>query len=151
MERKVLVKKSKLFSLAGCRLGYIVGKSEGIKLIQKLCTPHNVNAFGIRFAERIIDTEGMVDSLVNKQLEGKKYLVDSLKTAGYKVNAKEGNFIFIKSKTDAKKLVKRMKEEKKILIKAYAGVGSFGECLRVSTGEKSVMEQFFNALVELDK
>ena len=38
---------SKLFSLAGCRLGYVAGWSEGIKMVQKLCTPHNTNAFGI--------------------------------------------------------------------------------------------------------
>lgn len=44
-----------------------------------------------------------------------------------------------------------MKEEKKILIKSYSGVGNFGTCLRVSIGEKKYMEQFWNALIELDK
>lgn len=62
-----------------------------------------------------------------------------------------GNFIFIKTKTDAEKIVERMKEEKKILIKSYSGVGNFGTCLRVSIGEKKYMEQFWNALIELDK
>lgn len=43
---------SKLFSLAGCRLGYVVGWKEGIKMVQKLCTPHNVNAFAMLFAKK---------------------------------------------------------------------------------------------------
>ena len=43
-----------------------------------------------------------------------------------------------------------MKAEKKILIKAYPNVGRFGNCLRVSIGEKKFMEKFINALVELD-
>ncbi|MDQ9823570.1 aminotransferase class I/II-fold pyridoxal phosphate-dependent enzyme, partial [Acinetobacter sp. 163] len=62
---------SKLFSLAGCRLGYCVGKADGIELVQKLCTPQNVNAFGIKFAQAIIEKEGMIDQLVKEQLEGK--------------------------------------------------------------------------------
>ena len=40
---------SKLFSMAGCRLGYVVGWEEGVKTVQKLCTPHNTNAFAMKF------------------------------------------------------------------------------------------------------
>ena len=142
---------SKLFSLAGCRLGYVVGQAEGIKMVQKLCTPHNANAFGMKFAEAIMDTDGMIDELVAKQLEGKKYLVDELRARGYKVNAKEGNFIFIEPKTDAAEVVRRMKEEKKFLIKKYSGIGELKDCLRVSTGEKEVMEKFVEALTDVDR
>ncbi len=142
---------SKLLSLAGCRLGYVVGQAEGIKMIQKLCTPHNVNAFGMKFAQAIIEKEGMIDELVAKQLEGKKYLVDSLRKLGYTVNVKEGNFAFIKPKTNASVVVNRMKIEKKILIKWYENIGSQGDFLRVSTGEKDLMEIFIDALLEIDK
>lgn len=55
---------SKMFSLAGCRLGYVAGWPEGIKMVQKLCTPHNTNAFAMKFAEEIITTPGMIDMLV---------------------------------------------------------------------------------------
>ena len=48
-------------------------------------------------------------------------------------------------------IITRMKEEKKILIKSYPNVGEFGTCLRVSIGEKKYMQQFMNALFELDK
>ena len=45
--RRVLVTRtfSKLFSMAGCRLGYVCGHPEDIKYVQKYCTPHNTNAF----------------------------------------------------------------------------------------------------------
>lgn len=142
---------SKLFSLAGCRLGYVVGNPYGISLIQKLCTPHNVNAFGMLFAGEILKTDGMIEELVKKQKTGKEYLVSELSSHGYKINAGEGNFIFIKPKTDPVTLVKRLKEEKGILIKAYSGIGDMGECLRVTTGEKQYMEQFIAALLSLDR
>ena len=142
---------SKLFSLAGCRLGYVAGWPEGIALVQKLCTPHNVNAFALRFAKAIFQKEGMVDELVERHREGRQYLIDYLKDNGYEYKAEEGNFMFIKPNTDATELVNRMKEEKGILIKTYAGIGTLGNCLRVTTGERKAMEPFVEALKELDK
>ena len=142
---------SKLFSLAGCRLGYVVGWPEGIKMVQKLCTPHNVNAFAMKFAKAIIQKPGMIDKLIQLQKEGKDYLIQALKENDYEFNAKEGNFIFIKPKTEANRLVQRMKNEEGILIKTYSGIGSFGNCLRVTTGGIKPMKRFVEALVKLDK
>ena len=142
---------SKLFSLAGCRLGYVAGWPEGVKMVQKLCTPHNTNAFAMRFAEAIIETPGVLQSLIDNFTEGRNYLIDSLEKNGYSHKGEAGNFIFIKTKTDAPTIVNRMKAEKKILIKSYPNVGEFGTCLRVSIGEKKYMQQFMSALLELDK
>ncbi len=142
---------SKLFSMAGCRLGYVVGWPEGIKMVQKLCTPHNTNAFAMKFAEKIISTPAILEDLISKFNEGRKYLIETLDKYGYSHKGDAGNFLFIKVRTDADKIVKRMKEEKGILIKSYPNVGDFGTCLRVSIGEKQYMERFLEALFELDK
>jgi histidinol-phosphate aminotransferase len=142
---------SKLFSMAGCRLGYVAGWPEGIKMVQKLCTPHNTNAFAMLFAEEIIKHPIVLQSLIDGFNEGRSYLVDTLDANGYKHKGDAGNFMFIKTKTDADRIVARMKSEKKILIKSYPNVGEFGTCLRVSIGERKYMERFWNALVELDK
>ncbi len=142
---------SKLFSLAGARLGYAAGWPQGIEMVQKLCTPHNVNAFAMKFAQKIITTDGMIEGMIKLQKEGREYLVNSLDEHGYAHHGNEGNFIFIKPKTDPATLVDRMKEEKGILIKTYSGIGSLGTVLRVSTGEKQYMERFTEALYELDK
>lgn len=142
---------SKLFSMAGCRLGYVAGWSEGIKMVQKLCTPHNTNAFAMLFAEKILETPNVLDGLINRFNEGRAYLINELDKLGYPHKGEAGNFLFIKPKTDAQKIVERMKQEKKILIKTYPNVGEFGDCLRVTIGEKRFMEMFIAALVELDK
>ena len=142
---------SKLFSMAGCRLGYVVGWTEGVELVQKMCTPHNVNAFALKFAEEIITTPGMVESLVSSFMEGRKYLLQTLDEHGYAHKGEAGNFLFIQPRTDAQAIVEKMKSEKGILIKKYVGVGNLGDCLRVSIGEKRYMEQFLSALFELDK
>lgn len=142
---------SKLFSMAGCRLGYVVGWPEGVKMVQKLCTPHNTNAFAMLFAEKVLTTSGMVDALIQKYNAGRDYLINWLDSNEYLHKGEAGNFIFIKPKTDAQRIVDRMKVEKKILIKTYSDVGEFGNCLRVSIGEKKYMELFTEALVEFDR
>ena len=141
---------SKLFSMAGCRLGYVAGWSEGVKMVQKLCTPHNTNAFALKFAEKIIETPEVIQLLIGKFNEGRNWLIEKLDANGYEHKGDAGNFIFIKTRTDAPTIVDRMKSEKSILIKSYPDVGEFGTCLRVSIGEKKYMEQFFSALIELD-
>lgn len=152
-ERHVFITRtfSKLFSMAGCRLGYVVGHPEDVKMVQKYCTPHNTNAFAMLFAEKILETPGMLDSLIEKFNDGRKYLVDSLDANGYRHKGEAGNFMFIEPKTDAQTVVDLMKTKKKILIKTYENVGEFGNCLRVSIGERKYMEQFTAALFEIDK
>ena len=136
--------------MAGCRLGYVVGHPEEIKAVQKLCTPHNTNAFAMMFAEAILKSPDMLDSLISKYNEGRQFLTKALSSNNYRYKGDAGNFLFIEPKTDANVIVKRMKDEKKILIKAYPNVGQFGTCLRVSIGEKQYMEMFMDALLELD-
>lgn len=142
---------SKLFSMAGCRLGYVVGWPAGVKMVQKMCTPHNTNAFAMRFAEAVLETPGMLDTLISNFIDGRNYLITELDSHGYRHRGEAGNFIFIEPKSDAQRIVERMKSEKKILIKAYANVGEFGDCLRVSIGERCYMERFTAALFELDQ
>ncbi len=142
---------SKMFSLAGLRLGYVVGKAEGVDVIRRMCSPYNVNTFSLIFARAILEESGMVDAMIAAQKEGKEFLIAELTRRGYGLSAKEGNFLFVKPRTDADVLVRRMKEEKKILIKSYRGIGNLGKCLRLSTGQKGAMETFLAALDELDK
>lgn len=142
---------SKLFSLAGCRLGYVAGWPKGIELVQKLNTPHNVNMFAMLFAKAIMEKEGMLDEMIAEQHVGRAYLLKWLQENGYVFVGSEGNFLFIKPFSSAKDLVKRMKDERGILIKEYSGIGSLGSCLRVSTGPKKCMERFVEALLDLDK
>lgn len=142
---------SKLFSMAGCRLGYVIGWPDGIKMVQNMCTPHNTNVFALKLAEKLISTPDLINNLVENFIEGRKYLLDWLDEHEYQHKGEAGNFLFIKPKTDSNLIVERMKNEKRILIKSYANVGAFGDCLRVSIGEKKYMSIFTEALLDIDR
>ena len=140
---------SKLFSLAGARLGYAIGQKEEISMIQKMCSPHNVNAFSLKFATDIIKTPGMVDELVNIAKEGKAYLISTLKAKGYFVNDSNGNFVFIKTNNDAKDIVEELRK-RKILVKFYC-LEDGKKYLRVTIGAKELMEKFLKEFFDIDK
>ena len=140
---------SKLFSLAGCRLGYCIGNKNDIALVQKRCTPHNVNAFGIKFAYEIMSTDGMLEKMIEKQKEGKRYLIETLRSHGYEVNDSEGNFIFIKTKTDAGKLTRKLKEMN-VLVKHYT-TPPYDNFIRVTTGEKEIIDKFLHVFLQADQ
>ena len=82
-ERRVFVTRtfSKLFSMAGCRLGYVVGHPDDIKFVQKFCTPHNTNAFAMLFAEKILESPDMLRSLIRTDtgIKGKLVILYLLK------------------------------------------------------------------------
>lgn len=142
---------SKLFSLAGLRLGCVIGSPASAKVLNNLCTPHNVNAVSMLFARKMMESPEIVRQLIDKHREGREFLQNWLIEHDYEYRGENGNFIFIRQKTDADRIVERMENEKKILIKSYDGIGKFGKCLRVSTAERKFMEQFVEALEELDK
>lgn len=142
---------SKLFSMAGCRLGYVVGWPVGIEIVKKMCTPHNTNMFALRLAQAALESPGLIDSLKKNYMDGRKWLIEALNAYGYRHKGDAGNFLFIQPKTNAKKIVSRMKAEKNILIKMYPNIGCFGDCLRVTIGNRNYMQLFFDALLEIDK
>lgn len=137
---------SKLFSLAGLRLGYVVGRKSGIKLIQKMCTPHNVNSISMLFAEKLITDPQIVNKLITEYNNGKTVLIDHLKSNGYEYLDSEGNFMFIKPKKNPDLVVKALRDKHRILVKSYKDVKPFGECLRVTVADPASMNSFIKAL-----
>ena len=142
---------SKLFSMAGCRLGYVAGWPRGVEMVQKLCTPHNINVFALRLAQTVLETPGLTEQLIRDFQQGREYLMQKLDQNGYQYRIGAGNFSFIQPHTSAKELVEQMRVKKKILIKAYPNVGVLGDCLRVTIGAKPYMSRFVEALLDLDR
>ena len=58
---------SKLFSMAGCRLGYVAGWSDGVRMVQKLCTPHNTNAIAMKFATSLMMPASLIAAMTTKR------------------------------------------------------------------------------------
>ncbi len=142
---------SKLLSLAGCRMGYMVSNPQIIEYVRHVRPSFEVNSIALKFGERLLERPEIIDGLQREMQEGKDWLVEELRLQGYEVTPQEGNFIFVKPKyRTAKEAARILEQEKQVLVKTY-GNPLLKDYLRISTGAKAYMQQFSEALLEADQ
>lgn len=140
---------SKLMSLAGCRIGVIVGCPEIIHYVKNSRLAYELNSVGLLFAERIIEHPEMIQNLILQEKEGKAYILEVLKSKGYWCMDCHGNYVLVEPKHDAHEVSKRLAEEKRILVHPY-GNEMMKKLLRVTVGSKKSMEFFVEQFLEID-
>lgn len=140
---------SKLCSIAGARVGFIAGNYEWIKYIENGQLTYNVNTVGILFAEQLMLRPEVIDALIEREKEGREYLIQQLEMNNYEYYAQEGNYVLIKTKKKPNE-IKALLKEKKILIKTY-GNDLLKDWIRVTTGSKEVMLRFWEMFNRLEE
>ncbi len=139
---------SKLFSLAGVRLGFMVGNAELIHYVWNVRPTFDTNSVALAFGEAVLTEPGLVQKLVAAEREGREYLTASLKEHGYEFFAENGNYAFIKTKLPAGEIKKRL-EEHGVLVKYY-DQDMLKDYIRISTGSRHIMQKFTDILYEVD-
>lgn len=139
---------SKLFSMAGLRIGYVSGHPALIDYIEKAESTFNVNNIAILFALEVINNQELTEALIQKEKAGREWLSAQLKQAGYRYYALEGNYILLYPNKQSSEIVAALKE-KNVWIRDY-GRGILQGWLRVSTGSVSCMKIFWDEFSKID-
>lgn len=140
---------SKLFSMAGLRIGYVSGNRLLIDYIEKAESTFNVNTIAVLFALNVINDQALIDHLIETEKSGRDWLTEQLKHAGYKYFSMEGNYVLFYPNRPSKEIVDELKN-RGIWVRDY-GRGILKGWLRVSTGSVSCMERFWNEFKDIDK
>ena len=101
---------SKLFSMAGLRIGYVSGNAKLIGYIENAESTFNVNNIAILFAQEVIRKRQLIDHLIEVEYTGRMWIVEKLKNAGYKTMALEGNYVLFLPKKDSRIIVEELKK-----------------------------------------
>lgn len=141
---------SKLFSLAACRLGVIIGNPKLIHYVTNAKLTFDVNSIALLFGEKILDHPDIIENLIQIENAGKQYALSQLKEHGYDSRDCRGNFIFVKPKHDANEVARRLEQEKDILVHAYSNE-LLKDYLRVSVGSVTAMRFFLEGFFEIDR
>lgn len=139
---------SKVFSIAGLRVGYAAGNAQLIDYLERSQATFNVSNVGLLFAEEILKRTDVMETQRVAEVEGRKWLVRQLEDAGYRVLSLEGNFILFKSRGNARDVVAALKQQD-VWIRDY-GSGILEGYLRVSTGRIDCMRRFWDAFKAVD-
>jgi len=105
---------SKMFGLAGLRLGYVIANRDIIKQLVKIRSPRSVNHFAVKAGETVLQDIKYFKNRLKDVLKIKKDLIIFLKAKGFKVYNTSTNFILI-NHDKSSDLLKKLKE-KNILV-----------------------------------
>jgi len=150
-EENVIVLRtfSKLMSIAACRLGVVISSPQIIHYIKNGKLTFDANSIALLFAERLVEHPEVVENLIKTEKEGKAYVLQKLTEAGYWTRDCNGNFIFVKPKSDPHELTKILEEKYDVLVHPY-GNPLLKDFIRVTTGSVKSMEIFLDAFFEAD-
>lgn len=142
---------SKLFSLAGLRLGYAVSRPEIVAYLNRMRPTFEANSVALLFGEALLRRPDIIEALIQTEKEGRLYLMEALTRAGYEPRHDHGgNFILVKPKKRPREVEAALKE-RKILIKTYGENHLLRDYIRISTGSQCVMEIFMVAFLAVDQ
>lgn len=139
---------SKVFGLAGLRIGLMISNKELIKELLKVKLPYNINVFTLITLDAILDNINIVNNNLKLILEEKKYLEENLSNfKEISVTPSATNFFLIKVKNSKWLFEKLLKFG--ILVRDVSYYPMLDNCLRVSIGTKIENKALIDALKKI--
>ena len=138
---------SKVYGLAGLRVGYGVAHPEVAAAMERVREPFNVNSLALAAAEAALEDREHVEESIRVNDVGREFLVRELAALGLPFVPTQGNFMMVEV-VDAKGVYDALLREG-VIVRPVAGYG-FPRHLRVSIGtpeeNRRVVESFANIL-----
>jgi histidinol-phosphate aminotransferase len=134
---------SKIFGLAGLRVGYALASPEVADLMNRVRQPFNVNNLAIAAAVAALDDHDFVAESYELNRRGMEQLVVGLKKLGLEHIPSYGNFVTFKAGDGAAVNQKLLKQG--IIVRPIGGYG-LPEWLRVTIGTEPDNAHFLSAL-----
>lgn len=133
---------SKIYGMAGLRIGYSISSAEYAAIIRGWLTSFGGNSAGLAAAIASYDDTAFTTMSRQRVLEARGMILDAVKAAGLTALPSETNFVFVKV-PDADRLQKAMAGQGVMIRGAY---GRWTEWSRVSTGRIEDVRRYAAAL-----
>lgn len=131
---------SKIYGLAGLRLGYGIAKKETISFMNRVREPFNTNTIAQKAAVEALKDRRHITISRDVNEKGKKYLYHELSSMGIRYIPTEANFIYIPMESDSKTIYEKLLK-KGVIVRP---VGP--EEIRVTIGLPEENRRFIEAL-----
>ncbi len=144
---------SKMFGLAGLRIGYGVANPELIRALERVRPPFSVNRLAQKAAIAALGDEGFVEKTRETILEGRRFLQEELSKIGFDTIQSKANFIMASPEPldlDAGAVCDYLSREEGILIRNLSGFrGASSEWVRITVGKPKENKRLVKALKRL--
>ncbi len=139
---------SKVYGLAGLRIGYGIGHPTLVAEMNKLRTPFNVTSVGQAAALAALDDAEHVRRSVTMNRAERARLLEELTKSGLRPVASETNFLFVPvSGMDARALCEELLKEG-VIVRPMAWMG-FPDAIRISVGNPGENKELLGAVAKV--
>lgn len=139
---------SKAFSLAGVRMGYILGHPEVIREFVKVRQPYSVDAVSQAVARVVYANRAKFEPGITAIIEERGRVIEGLrKIPGVMPYPSDANYVLFKLDDAAEAWEKLY--ERGILVRDFSRAPLLEGCLRVSIGSKAENDTFLSALRDI--
>lgn len=140
---------SKAFGMAGLRLAAVFSTPEITEYLSKWNGINSVTGFSIKFMDYCIRNYPIIQQMHRDIKESRTWLYDQIQNffCQWKVYNSQGNFLLIDTKSDSNlKAIVNYLNAHKIVVKSLSGTDGLNTCIRITVGEKKIMEPILNIL-----
>ncbi|MBI5524195.1 MAG: histidinol-phosphate transaminase [Desulfarculus sp.] len=139
---------SKMYALAGLRIGYLAGQKEVVDVIRRTCVVYSVNTLAQEAALAALEEDHKHIAATRELIRAERdYLARELKRLGLTTQIGEGCFVMIRLPM-SDTLAYRKLMAKGVMIRSMTGF-RFPNWIRVSIGQHQAMRAFVQALEEI--
>ena len=138
---------SKMYGLAGLRIGYGIADEQVTNALNRIREPFNINSIAQAAALACLKDKAYYRKLAGKIQRQKECLIRSIKKMGLPYVESYTNFILIDTKRDSKKISLELMK-KGIIVRDMKSWG-FRTFIRVTVGKANENKRFINALGEI--
>ncbi len=140
---------SKVYGLAGFRVGYGIMNSEIAEVLNRIRQPFNVNTLAQAAAVAALEDEDFFRKTIKTIHEGLDYLFSELEALGLNCLPTQSNFLMVDLKTDATKVFEEMLKLG-VIVRSMKSYG-FDTFLRINAGTQEENSIFIKTLKKLLK
>lgn len=137
---------SKVYGLAGMRIGYAIGSKEVIAAMSEHLIQDNGSAAGLAAARAALQDQAHVNECRTKINGTRKWLTKELQALGCKTTDSQANFVMVDMGSDVKPIIAEFRKKG---IQVGRKFPSMGNWLRVTIGTQEETKAFLAAFKEI--
>jgi histidinol-phosphate aminotransferase len=138
---------SKMYALAGLRIGYLAGSPDVVDIIRRTCVVYSVNGLAQVAALAALEDEEHILRTREQVRQGKELLERELGTLGLPLVHGEGNFMMVRLPM-SDSLAYRKLMTRGVMVRSMTGF-RFPNWIRVTMSHGDAMESFVEALSDI--
>lgn len=139
---------SKAYGMAGLRVGALIGDTEQMNAVRRMCSPYNVNAVALACVPEAIRDQSYLAEYIEGVLEARARLQNMLAANGIEFWRSEANFVLLRvgsSKADSARFVEQMRR-RGILVRDRSSDHGCEGCVRITLGPGEHADRLLEAL-----